>query len=491
MAGRPAARGGGMSGQTVAIVAFAAISVISLGLFIFQLTSNKQYAELARKAKDREAQFGVPSSYYVEEAAGRGAGTSAFAVMESDLRDMAKLVTGNPEAVRPAVVSEIGTVLKTIEGTDPGLIKPTDSLKSTLLSLHKSYTELKKAKAEVEDRLAKVQAEREALTIALQNSQNEYQEGVKRVGDQLAAVEADKNELLELKDRQLQTFQANADAKAEEASRIQTERQAERRESEIERGRLTNQLNRLQDTVRSLRPQAGDPGAILKQVDGRVKRAMPGSDIVYIDLGRADGLKLGLGFEVFSARPDLDQALLDRAAQAAEIGDLSESIRGKAAIEVVTLEEHTAECRVVRPPPPGRPIIEGDLLVNILYEKGRKPKFVLRGAFDLDYDGNVDVNDADRVAAIIREYGGQVVPELDETSEYLVLGVAPFVPDFPPNRPVSPSMLVMAERAAADRSEFAKIIEDAKTLNIPIVTQSRLLFLTGYAGNPTYHQRMP
>jgi hypothetical protein len=148
----------------------------------------------------------------------------------------------------------------------------------------------------------------------------------------------------------------------------------------------------------------------------------------------------------------------------------------------------TAECMVTRSTP-GQPIIEGDIVVNLAFERNRKPKFVVRGSFDLNYDGVIDANDIERVSALIRDWGGQVVAELDETTDFVVVGVAPAVPRVLPGVPVSPVVQVQVERQKLARTEFAGLIEKAKTLNIPVITQSQLLFLTGYAGETAARQR--
>ena len=115
-----------------------------------------------------------------------------------------------------------------------------------------------------------------------------------------------------------------------------------------------------------------DPYDILTKADGRVLRAIPGSDVIYINLGEKDRIKSGMTFEVFSPT-----------------GGRQRDVRGKASVEVTAALETTAECRVTRAVR-GQPIVEGDVVVNIAYERDRLPRFVVRGEFDLNYDGTVD-----------------------------------------------------------------------------------------------------
>ncbi|MBN2447422.1 MAG: hypothetical protein JXO22_11880, partial [Phycisphaerae bacterium] len=205
------------------------------------------------------------------------------------------------------------------------------------------------------------------------------------------------------------------------------------------------------------------PTAILTKADGKVLRAIPGSDLVYIDLGSNDGVKVGMGFEVFSKV------------------DIPEGLRGKASLEVATVMSDTAECRVTRSTP-SKPIIEDDLVVNIAFERNRLPKFVVKGDCDLDYDGQPDgENGREKVAGLIRQWGGQVAPELDETTDFVVIGTAPFVPVIPVGETATATIMAQADAARLARVDFQDLIARANATYIPVITQSQFLFLTGYA----------
>ena len=221
----------------------------------------------------------------------------------------------------------------------------------------------------------------------------------------------------------------------------------------------------LQRQVKDLKPATFDPNAILRKADGRILRAVPGSDVVYINLGAADKVKVGQGFEVYS-----------------QTGETPATLRGKASVEVVTLMEETAECRITRRSP-NAPIVEGDIVVNIAYERGRQPKFVVRGEFDLNYDGQIDFDGIEQITAIIRQWGGQVVPDLDETVDVVVIGVAPSVPTFHRDERVSDVVRDQAAQKEAQLARFRNLVDQAGKMYIPVITQNQFLFLTGYAGD--------
>jgi hypothetical protein len=218
-------------------------------------------------------------------------------------------------------------------------------------------------------------------------------------------IEQEKNEALAAKDQQVTELQTAAQTAGEESSKARVERQQIVRDNEIAMERLRRDNRELQDKIEELKPGGFDAYNILQKADGRIVRAVPGSDVVYIDIGRQDRVRPGLGFEVFSPE-----------------GDRQSGVAGKARVEVTTVLDNTSECRVTRSTP-GAPIVEGDAIINIAYERNRRPKFVIRGEFDLDYNGEADVDGTEKVTALIREWGGQVVAEIDETP---LAGVGPF-----------------------------------------------------------------
>ena len=242
---------------------------------------------------------------------------------------------------------------------------------------------------------------------------------------------------------------------------MQREGTSQVRELELELSRSHNQIASLQQQIQGLKGTF-DREAILRKADGRILRAIPGSDVVYINLGRNENVKVGMTFEVF---PQLSTGPY--------------TLRGKASLEVATLMEDTAECRVTRRVP-SQPIVEGDIVVNIAYEQRREPKFVVRGEFDLNYDGVPDFDGIEHITSIIQQWGGKVVNDLDETVDFVVIGVAPTVREAPPG--ASDIVRDQAERTALAHSQFQRLIEQAQGMYIPVITQNQFLFLTGLCG---------
>ena len=462
MAGRPvAARGGG--GLLYGLIAFVIVAVAATGAFVWQLTGNEALRS-ANESSDRKLrQYGTPPQYYLNEASARG--SDAFSVMRKDFEDVAFLVTGKREAVRPAIVETSNRVLQQIASTTPaGTVEPSDTLLTALRKLHTAYVGLRSEHDELKTDFAESRLQNERAVEGLNTVREDFASEVTTQKEEITRLEQEKAGQIAAKDEQLAQQQAEAEAVGEALSRARVEQQRTDRDHEIAMERLRNDLEALQDQVR-VQKSGFDPYDILTKADGRVLRAIPGSDVIYINLGREDRIRPGLAFTVFSPTA----------------AERDEDFRGKASVEVTAALDRTAECRVTRSTP-GRPIVEGDLVVNIAYERNRRPKFVVRGEFDLDYDGEKDWNGVERVSAIIRAWGGQVVEKIDESTDFLVIGMGPSVPTQPGNRPVSDVIRDLADARLKELDEYRHDIEVAQTFYIPIITQTQFLFLTGYSG---------
>jgi hypothetical protein len=125
-------------------------------------------------------------------------------------------------------------------------------------------------------------------------------------------------------------------------------------------------------------------------------------------------------------------------------------------------------------------ILEGDIINNPIYDRTRSLSFVVRGMFDFDGDGRNDADGADRIQALIREWGGQVVEAVTARVDFVVLGDAPRRP--PSAADGSPEA---QEREASARrvfDDYHRVVETARALSVPVLPQSTFLHFLGFAG---------
>ena len=458
MAGRPAAARGGNGGMVYGLITFVVLTVASLGAFIWQFSINQGLVDERSRAVSRATNFGTAPSYYENEAAARSSRVAT--VMNEDIQALAKLITGKTDAVRPAIEKAANRLLTQMAAANPDSVLDNDTLLTALQRQSGALSEASAANRELEGRLAQLQKERSDEIAGFKAAREQFQQQIVELKDEVAKIDQEKQDALAAKDSQLGEHAASNDAMNEELSRIKIERQRETRNSELVQAQLQDENERLQDKLGQIQGPF-DAQAILTKSDGKIQRAIPGSGVVYIDLGNSQRIKPGLNFEVFSPS-----------------GGRGGQFRGKASIEVINVSELTSECRVTRTTT-GRPIVEGDIIVNIAYERNRMPKFVVRGEFDLDYDGQADFDGLDKVVSIIRAWGGQVVDHVDETTDFVLVGARPTVPVLAGSSTVVSDL---AKTKQAELAEFSQVINAAQTRYIPVLTQNQFLYLTGYAG---------
>ncbi|MGD8453068.1 MAG: hypothetical protein PVJ57_14715 [Phycisphaerae bacterium] len=472
MAGRPATvRGGGLTGLHYGLIAFVVISLVSLAGFILQLTKVKEATERAASVQRRLDKYGRPpapiGTYCENEATARG--TTVFSVLGTDRDKMAELIAGTKDTIAPSLEEEVNGLLAQIADNKPGVVNPGDTLLTAVRKLDEQLTQANNTNHATATELAEKKLDVESLTQQLKAARDQYESQVEQLTAQHEQDRQNFADQLSEKETQLADIQNTLEVREQQLQQLQREGATDLREKQLELDRANRQIADLQKNIQALKGSF-DADAILKKADGRVRRALPGSDVVYIDLGAKEGINVGMTFEVYP-----------------QLGGPTQSIRGKASLEVATVMEDTAECRVTRTTA-GQPIIEGDIVVNIAYEQNRKPKFVVRGDFDLNYDGQIDAfGGVDQIEAIIRQWGGQVVPELDESIDFVVIGVPPR----PGEVPAGASDIVrdQAERRLLERTEFGRLIDQARSMYIPVITQNQFLFLTGYAGDGVTRER--
>jgi hypothetical protein len=470
MAVRPGAvRGGGLSGAQIGLIVFAFVSVASFGGFIFQLTRVKEADERAATAQRQIDRLGRPAGavggYYENEATARNA--TVFAVMSEDLDRLGRLIAGETGTIGRSLEQKANELLSQIEESTRGFVNRKDTLLTALRKLQDRLVAETARNERLSTELRNREQQVAALTQQLKAARDQFDEQIARTRADYEAAVAEFTRKLEAKDSQLAELQSALEAREQELSRSRRDIEAEKREYQLQLTRKERQLADLQKKIQDLKGSF-DPEAILRKADGRIVRAIPGSKIVYINLGTRDKVRLGMTFEVYS-----------------QTGAEPRSFRGKASLEVVTLMDNTSECVVTRAEP-DQPIMEGDIVVNLAYERNRQPKFVVRGEFDLDFDGQPDLNGAEQIKSLIRQWGGQVVPDLDESVDYVVIGLAPRAPSVGPD--ASDIVRDQEERRLLELSEFRQLIDRARAMYIPVITQNQFLFLTGYAGDAVVRQ---
>ncbi|MBU6412092.1 MAG: hypothetical protein KGS45_01340 [Planctomycetes bacterium] len=225
---------------------------------------------------------------------------------------------------------------------------------------------------------------------------------------------------------------------------------------------LTNQLSVLRGEKKGelLRPE--DEASL---VDGSVTGLNPGERQAFISLGRKNKIQLGMRFGVYTdaraAKPDAD-------------GNYPNA---KALLEVVNVGDESSTCRIVSENR-GQPVITGDVLVNPIYDARKTYKFVVFGNFDSNSDTIATAIERRDIVALVEEWGGKVVDDLNGDVDFLVMGERPVLGP----RPATDAPIEVVQefiRREREIQRYDTMYKQAVSTSIPILSESRIYTLVG------------
>jgi archaellum biogenesis ATPase FlaH len=335
-------------------------------------------------------------------------------------------------------------------------------------------SKLDREKREMEAQYATLDGLKKALE---ENNKVEAQRYIETMEERKLAVDKALRENAELASK-IAEMQTKLNASLEDADAAARNRIAE----------LTEQLKAIEDEKVVVDGEAANWEKMYKQLlaslpkpppvgttnpDGEVASVFGQGNDLFIDLGRRDGIVMGMTFEIYDPQPIIRLSTTDEA-------------RGKATIEVYGLQDNAATCRVVRRDR-GAAINPGDPIVNVAYDPNMTIKMFAFGDFDIEGDGGT--NDIGRIEAIIKESGAELVgvsktdagiPILTPDIIYIVLGAKPELPDKPSADVFDPVIIAEYQAKLAANEAYFRIVDEAKIMRIPVLSQDRFLDLVGY-----------
>jgi hypothetical protein len=286
---------------------------------------------------------------------------------------------------------------------------------------------------------------------------------------QLDQASANVQTMTQTKDAELQQTAGNVNAKLAE-----TQQNLDKANVQIAqlKGQLDDkdkELKKVQGKLAEIRPDVNKP--VTRQADGHIVRVATGG-VCYIDLGAGDQVIPGMTFEVYDRNEGIPAVPAD------PINDTAMP-KGKGSIEVVRVGGTSSECRIVNQVP-NQAFTEGDLAANLVYDRNTKNKFLVYGSFDLARTGKLNPNDTEVVKRLITQWGGEVVPDINVDTDFVVLGAEPQVPTLSKDDLQDPVQKAIYDRAVAESEAYANISNKARDYKIPILNQNRFLYMIGY-----------
>ncbi len=408
----------GSNGTTVGMVISIIVAAALLGVLIWLFTQQenlRRTAEDAQKVKERLASAADESKarqLYPEAGSG---GKTLLGDMNREVQLLCDRIGGSQSDPPKVALDKLEAAVKAVgeagKVPSPEQLTIAAGAAAIIDTLHQLYVKEREASQKAEMDLNKALTDLDATSRANAELDQKFQAELAKLKASVEALQNAKSDFERTKSSDLEAVKEQVSAKQDQldAARREQAKLMERVRAEInERDKLlAEQRDALQD-LRGPGALGAQELAIARKPVGTVLRALPGDSLVHIDLGRRDNVTLGMTFSVYSVD---EQVPSDG--------------RGKANIEVVSVGDRTAECRVTSPPSPDDPILDGDRVGNIILSrtKAKKPQFVIVGGFDIDYDGTVDIRGREAIAALVKRYGGEVVDEVTPMTDYVVVGV--------------------------------------------------------------------
>ncbi len=438
---------GGVSGIHVWLIAFVALWLTSTVLLVLLYTDQK---DLVSKNDDLREQLDSNQTRLRTTEQARAALATTATGEAADAPETAK-----------SKLSELGAQMSDDEVLPDGVMLDEGSYLQALEILYQALKSHNQLLSTAQARNQELVDQLDALSSANTAQKTAFDEQIAELGRKLNELKESWEDYGTMRDREVDGFdQKLRDLDARFSGDIQKQRAETKRvltkfdELQNRYGELQERLGELQITPQEL--------ITARQADGYVVTAKPGEEVVYIDLGRDAGMVLGLQFAVYSAGSGIPA-----------------DGQGKARIEVVNIFDSAAECRIVEIH--GRePILEGDVVANPVFDRERSLQFMVLGRFDIDGDGQVDVEGDRQIESLVENWGGTVARELSARVDFLVVGAAPPKPfSFPDATPEAQQRNEVRQKAY---DSFNDTLQTAQSLSIPILTQSVFMHFLGYVG---------
>jgi len=207
-----------------------------------------------------------------------------------------------------------------------------------------------------------------------------------------------------------------------------------------------------------------DREVLAQQPDGKIILIDDQAQIVHLNIGIDDHVYQGLTFTVY-----------DRGTLIPVDG------KGKAEIEVFDIAKNYSAARIIKSELK-RPILEGDIVANLIWDTDRTNVFVIAGDFDLDKDGQIDYNGVDKIKKLIEKWGGRVDDAISIETNFIVLGEQPQVLQRPTldEIDINPRAMEIYNASLERLNRYNDLRDQAQTLWIPILTYDRFLYFIGY-----------
>ena len=432
-------------GLQIAVIIFALLSIVfAVGCYAFYAsgqTAGKERdaakAEVQRLNEEKLAMdYELKACKYVlgmegdETSVGEAEGR--LATPPAPIKDMLATFKADMEMIEPYKDDKaknyrtMGAILLN------ALNRKQSSITDSNTQTNKALADLKSNEARDLARITTAEQARDTANTALNTEKTNYANSIATIKTEIAAVKTDVDTSIK-----------------------ETSTKVESLEKQI--AGLNNQVSENDRTILDLKEKRkaleSERDTLFEAPDGRIAWVNQRQRLVWVDVGRADGLMRQTTFSVFDH----------------DVNGVTNAVP-KARIEVVRLtDDHMAEARILEDSA-ANPILKGDAIHTPSWSPGQRIHFAIAGKMDIDGD---KFEDYDTVKNIITLNGGVIDAELRPNgtrignltvnTRYLVLGD-------PPDDTATPTAL----------QEYTKMRDEVTKYGTDIISVEKLLTQMGW-----------
>jgi len=475
--GPQGSRGGLITATVVFTILFVTATIFAIYFGVDDNKKTELLATQANRTKDIYSAQDMLNQRFKElsKPMARKPGTTIMQVAFQDAQDLAELVSGKSSALAAdphAAAEQASKALDDARQRLAGLNLPANlNLVSAINALagyaaEQHYQNLalrveqSNAAGDAVKQIQLMQAKLDGMTQDIAAANKIKDDYLAKLNEEHVAYLARARELQQSSDQQVQVMNA-------QLQRAQQAVDSKQKELDVE----TQLANKLNAKISMTRIPVNDP--LLRQTDAQIA-SVASDDVVYINLGMGDHVVPGMTFEVYSRRDGIPKQ-----------DDLMSEDNmpiGLGSIEVERVDEAVSECRVTKLEI-GRHFTVGDLIANLVYDRNTKFRFVVYGKFDLGQTGVPRAGDAQKIKALVNEWGGAIQKDINVDTDFVVMGTTPVIKDFSDEDLQDPVNRRLLEEQKADYQAYEDELDKAKSLNIPIMNQNRFLYFCGYYDN--------
>ena len=281
--------------------------------------------------------------------------------------------------------------------------------------------------------------------------------------EKIDSIKKDYNDLVVLVNKTSEeSVQALMAQLNEERANLEQEHQ-EKLQIQAQLEMTQDKMKTLQDELNKIVPLP-DSEVVAHKSDGKIILVDNSAKVVHLNIGRDDRVYPGLTFAVYDKNMPIPK-----------------DGKGKAEIEVFSVDKNISTARIIKSEIK-RPIILDDIVANLIWDSDKTNIFSMEGEFDLDGDGKIENDAADKLKTLIEKWGGKVANDISIETDFLILGKQPSVLVRPSatELEMDPMATERYEASRQKRDHYQDIQKQAQALLIPVFNYERFLFFIGY-----------